>query len=197
MSHPKVSREASQCKVIDVGIVRFAGPGHPPLKLVGKGCLPTYHLVSRFPDLRNGRTVGHYLVTGFPITKTKVNRGKKIVESNPWCILSKEVDLDLYSRQNVNPIDHVILHLEKKPVGRNGQRSFHPDPDGMSGSPVWLLGIEGIDRQEPDNQIVAIAVEYIKEAGLIIADRISAVQYLLSEATKLRVGYNIMSKPLA
>ncbi len=196
MRYPKVSREGAKSKFIDVGIVRLAGPSHTPLKLVGKVCFPAYHLVPHYtPGLWNGRAVGHYVVTGFPSTKTKLSRRNKIVESTPYGFYGQEVGLDIYARENVSPIDHLILPLEKKPMGRNGQRSFHPDPYGMSGSPIWLLGIEGIDKQEPDNQIVAIAEKYIKEAGLIIAARISAVKYLLSEATKLRVGYNITSKP--
>ena len=186
---PSAHREGSPSDLIDVGILRLAGPGYPPLELLDKGCLESCQLLatnSRFDA--SGRADGQYFITGYPSSKTEVKRSAEMLESAPWGVHGREVDLDVYNGQGLSPTNYLILRLEKKPVGRNGHRSFHPDPHGMSGSPVWLLGIKGQNEQHPGNPVIAIAIEYRSDPGLIVAARIGAVRHLLSEATKVSLA---------
>jgi hypothetical protein len=189
---PSAHYSGSEPKMVDVGIIRLAGPGYPPLKLVGKGCLGANQLLvtnSRFDA--SGDASGEYFITGYPTSKTEIKRAANMLESAPWGVQGREVGLDVYARQALSPINYLILRLEKKPVGRNGQRSFHPDPHGMSGSPVWLLGVVGQNEQRPGNPVVAIVTEHLRDPGLIVAARIGAVRHLLSEATKIGFSYEL------
>jgi hypothetical protein len=163
---------------IDVGILDLCGEGLPPYPQVNKFSLDASHLR---PTLlpRSGR---RYMVLGFPASKSKANPKNREMAATLYGFHSDSIEDNRYSEHGVSSETSVALPLDLE-VGfdSTGNHRNFPNPQGMSGSPIWVLYNEDPGDDLGKLQIVAVATKYRKNRGLVIGTDISVILEMISD----------------
>jgi hypothetical protein len=160
----------------DVGVLRLLEPASPPDLPVNKTALPLSALMPRAPP-RRGK---EYLVTGFRASKSKLHPVRREIDAGfygNWCPSASE---PAYAKMGLSLEDHIVMPFSRKKVVGEGSiiRAF-PNPEGMSRSPVWLLGDEAGTNDPVQTPIVGVLIEYHRSQHLLVATDINTTVELL------------------
>lgn len=153
--------------VLNVGVLKFGDPHLPPYPAVDKwpldvGSLAPYALP------REGKT---YFILGFPGSKGQRDPKKRKIESKVYSYRNFAHPTERYKKFDVKPESHIaIIFSRKQSVGPDGTPRLFPNPEGMSGSPVWLLPDELEALNDPKHiLVVGVAIKHLKYQRTILA----------------------------
>ena len=168
--------------LLDVGVIKLAGAGMPPYQTVDK--LPmdiSYLRPSYLP--RSGK---HYVIVGFPATKSRVNTEGGTALVSPYAYHSDPVAESVYEAQGVDARTHVALPLDlRKGTDPHGRIRTFPKPQGMSGSPIIVLYDEAeVDRSPTPFPVVAVGTRYRSEPKVLIG---TDVRFVIGAIEQLSV----------
>lgn len=152
-----------QCDSIDVGVMKITGEGLPPYPEVDKFSIDISYLKPGYVP-REGK---HYVIVGFPATKSGVNSQERTALVSPYAYRSDSIEDQKYAANGVNPETHVILPLDlRRGFDQAGNIRAFPKPQGMSGAPIIVLyESEDESRIFP---VVAIGTTYRKRSKVLI-----------------------------
>lgn len=162
---------------VDVGVLRLEGEGLPPYPEVGCIPLPSSQMV---PNA--GRVQGRYFfAVGYPATKSKANKQSKTLAAQPYGNFGPALSAERMTNLELDPDVHFGISFHKKRVfGMSGKVESSPDPNGMSGSPVFLIHDEGAPVQASDGYKAAgILIEYRAKDQLLLATDIGVALHLM------------------
>jgi hypothetical protein len=122
-----------------------------------------------------------YLVTGFPASKSKLHPVRQEIDAGfygNWCPSASE---PAYAKTALSLEDHIVMPFSRKKVVGEGLsiRAF-PNPEGMSGSPVWLLRDEARTNDSVQTPVVGVLVEYHRSRNLLVATDINTAVELMN-----------------
>jgi len=161
---------------LDVGVLRLEGTAAPPYPEVGKLPLPVEALVpGAIPRQRK-----QYLALGFPSRKSKVDVARKEVEARLYSSLCRSAPAERYAELGISTSSHIVLEFNRKRVlERDGQRRSFPNPEGMSGSPLWVLWDTQGKNDPSFTPAVGILVEHPISGQVLVATDVMFVLELI------------------
>ena len=71
---------------------------------------------------------------------------------------------------------HIVVESDLKKMTQAGERRTAPDPEGMSGGPVWSYSQIGTDRdgkEELSMRLAGIAISYKRDRRCLVGIRIN------------------------
>lgn len=164
---------------VDVGVLRLEGDALPPYLKVGKYALP----ISALRPNALPREHKHYLVVGFPATKSRANPSKQELKSEPVSYRNITAPPSKYDELHISSETHIAINLDLGNVLMpGGSISVFPKPSGLSGSPVWLLYDELGTNDPNQTQVVGILIEYHNRAQVLIASDVEVAIKLIDAA---------------
>jgi hypothetical protein len=174
---PKIAGSREE-DVIDVAVLKLDGELLPPYREVEKYAMDISYLKESYRP----RDAKHYVLIGFPATKSRVKNNSKDVEVMSYAYRNDSVPEYEYSQYGLSPETHVVLPLNlKKGFDANGKKTHFPKPQGMSGAPVFVLH----DDNEQGSKVfpvVAVAIEYRKKEKVLVATDVRYVLEAISNA---------------
>ena len=98
------------------------------------------------------------------------------------------IEEDEYSKLGLDPETHLLLPLDLK-VGfdSNGKHRNFPKPQGMSGSPMWVLydyDDDGKNNSPRVFPVVAVGTKYWKNERLLVGTDIAVVVDMINEGSR-------------
>lgn len=152
--------------ILDIGVVRLTEDSVPPYPQVAKHAIDLEYLHPEYLPRANRE----YVLLGFPASKSKVSRADSTVLVAPHAYLCQPIHDSDYQKHGFKPETHLLLHLNLKVgYGLNGQRQHFPKPQGMSGSPVFVLYSDGPEDNARVFPVVAVGIEYRSKEKLLVA----------------------------
>jgi hypothetical protein len=150
---------------LDVGVMNLTGEGLPPYREVDKFAMDISYLHPNYLPRANK----HYVIVGFPATKSTVDTQQRTALVSPYAYRSDSFDDKDYDSMGVNATTHVALPLNlRKGIDSTGKTRTFPKPQGMSGSPIVVL-YEATNQNQPRVfPVVAIGVRYRKTQKVLI-----------------------------
>lgn len=149
---------------LDLGFILVNGVSLPWPEVDRYACRPEYLMGRRVP--RGNR---HYVIAGYPETKSRVQPRKKSIYASLHAYHSQSIPDSEYSDYKLSPESHLALPLDLG-VGfdADGKQVNFPKPNGMSGSPIWeLLDYESHSSQERVFPLVAIGTDYRRSSKVL------------------------------
>lgn len=152
--------------LLDVGVMKLTGDAMPPYPEVDKFPMDISYLKPSYLP-RSGK---HYVIVGFPATKSRVDTKDRAALVSPYAYRSDSTEENEYFTQGVGVETHVLLPLDlKKGLDPAGHVRAFPKPQGMSGSPIVVL----YDQTESDGDsrvfpVVAVGTRYRKMSKVLI-----------------------------
>lgn len=167
---------------LDLAVLRFHTPVIGWLPGIQKGAVDV--TMTRHDCNDEGRL---FVFAGFPASKSRTSQG--ICETRPYSIVRPAVSLEPYGLMGRDSATHVAIAFDRKrervDFGDGGAEQF-PKPQGMSGSPVWSV------RKLPDGRLgvalEGVAIEYQRDAGVMIATRFAHARGLFSALAEGNTG---------
>lgn len=160
----------------DVAVLRFERDARPPYFDLGLVGIPFANLKSRALP----RKTKDYFVTGFPATRVKHHIKNQTVEIEPLGNKAPSIDDALYEKFGLDPNTSIALDFDVNSIRRrNGILQAAPEPQGMSGSPVWELFEHAGPNDSKRNQVVRILIEHRRKDKLLVATDISVAKDLI------------------
>jgi hypothetical protein len=161
---------------LDVGVLLLTGPGLPPYPPVDKCCLPVTALMPRALP-RQGK---HYLVTGFPSSKSRPNPVGHNITSKVYAFRNLSAQPKVYTQLGMSDRTHILVSFDRRrAVFADKRVATFPDPRGMSGAPVWLLFDENGPNDPAHTPVVGIAIEHRRDDHVIVATDVAMVAALI------------------
>ena len=164
---------------VDVGVLRLSNEGLPPYPEVNKFALNVSYLR---PGLlpRLGK---NYIIIGFPASRSEVNPMAREVAATVYGYQNSSIKDSAYSEHGLTPESNLVLPLDLE-VGfdSSGKHRNFPKPQGMSGSPVWVLYDEGGEDDSRVFQVVAVGTKYWKKERLLVGTDIAVVLDMINAA---------------
>ncbi len=152
--------------LLDIGVMRLTGEAAPPYPEVEKVAMDASYLKLNYLP----RSRKHYVIVGFPATKSVVDSRGRTTLATPYAYRSDAIDDRDYATHAVDAKTHVVLPLDLRGAFDAAGRIVNfPKPQGMSGSPIVVLygepGSEGDSRVFP---VVAVGTRYRKKTKVLI-----------------------------
>lgn len=167
-----------KCDRLDVGVLKLEGPALPPYLMVQKYSLPISALMPNALP-REGK---HFLLVGFPASKSRANPIARDLTSEPCSFQNISAPVSTYSEIGVTSQSHIVLSFDvKRTVAPNKEVRAFPKPSGMSGSPIWLLYDESGPNDPTQTSVVGIAIEHHKINRAIVATDIDIALKLIND----------------
>ncbi len=163
---------------VDVGVLKLT-KSVPPYPEVNKLALDVSYLR---PGLvpRAGKV---YSIIGFPATRSKVNRKSKQVSSTAYAFRNRSLPDNEYAALGADPITHVVLSMDLRDgVDSMGRQRTFPKPQGMSGSPIFMLLDEQPTVETRSFPIVGIGTKYRKSRRALIGTDVDIALAMINEA---------------
>lgn len=162
---------------IDVGVLCLTGEGLPPYPEVNKLALDVSYLC---PTLlpRSGK---NYMILGFPASRSEVNPAKQQVAATVYGYRNSSINDVKYADTGLSPETHVVLPLNLE-VGfdsRGRYRNF-PRPQGMSGSPIWVMYDEDGRDDLKELTVVAVGTKYRRRERLLVGTDVAPVLNMIN-----------------
>lgn len=104
-----------------------------------------------------------FIVAGYPVTRQKVDYKNKLLNMNCYFWIGKSIQNEIYLKLNIDKSQNLLIQFERKNIKRsdNIADSQFPEPQGISGSPVWhTVGYR--------NEEKILVIENVLLAGLLI-----------------------------
>lgn len=150
---------------LDVGVMKLTGDGLPPYREVEKFAMDISYLKPNYLP-RAGK---HYVLIGFPATKSVVDTQRRTALVSPYAYRSDSFDDKDYKSMGVDAQTHVALPLNlREGIDSMGKPRTFPKPQGMSGSPIVVLYEARSEDQQRVFPVVAIGVRYRKREKVLI-----------------------------
>ena len=113
-----------------------------------------------------------YMAIGYPATR--INRRGKSISPQAMIYWNLVADAALYKKKGLSPQSHILITYDQEhSTFQDGKEGSTPDPHGMSGCPIWLLGdIQDAAKNDP-GVIVGIATEHDRRNKCIVATDIA------------------------
>ena len=164
---------------IDIGVLRLSGEGLPPYHEVGKFSIDVSFLRHRCLP-RSGK---HYMIVGFPASQSHVNPALRQVAATAYGYRNCSIKEDEYCKHGLSPETHLALPLDLELCfDSNVKHRNFPRPQGMSGSPIWILYDED-GRDEPQVlPIVAVGTKYWRKERLLVGTDVAVVIKMINAA---------------
>ncbi len=168
------SAEARHNDLADIGVVKLQAGVRPPFPEVSKFAIDYSYLKPSYLP-REGR---HYIVTGFPATKSQVDRSARTVLVAPYSYRSDSIDEGAYGKLGLCPKSHIVLPLHRmRGRGPDGKIAHFPSPHGMSGAPIFVLYEgSGDSRVFP---VVGVGIEYRESKRAMVGTDVLIVMELI------------------
>lgn len=152
--------------MLDIGVMRLDGALLPPYPEVDKFAMDISYLKPNYLP----RTGKHYVIIGFPSTKSRADVATRTAISTSYIYGSDSSDEKEYVDQGVSVESHVVLPFDvKKTLGKDRRVRPFPKPHGMSGSPIFVLYDV---RERPGHSrafpVVAVGTHYRKASKVLI-----------------------------
>lgn len=159
--------------LLDIGITELRGSHLPPYPEVDKFAID----ISYLRPTHLPRAAKIYSLIGFPATKVSLDVRERTVTVAPFCFRNRSVAETDYASHGLDPGTHLVLALDVKNVfSSDGSRIQFPKPQGMSGSPVFVLYDHGPDSDESSFfQLVAVATSYRSRDRILFGTDVSFV----------------------
>lgn len=168
----------SRSSEIDIGVVQLEKGFHPPYPEVKNFSLDISYLQSNCQ-----RENKHFAFIGFPATKSNVRTKDRSIVVQPYSYRSDSIPESDYDRHGLSPRTHLALPLDlRKGFDREAKQVHFPRPQGMSGSPVFIL-YEDKDCGSHAFPVVAVAIEYRRREKIVVATDVQYVVEAISHAT--------------
>jgi hypothetical protein len=163
---------------VDVGVLKLSTT-IPPYPGVGKYALD-------FSYLRPGllpRADKIYSIIGFPATRSKVDPTAKQVSSTVYAFRNRSIPDADYAAIGCSPDAHVVLSMDLRDgVDSEGRQRTFPKPQGMSGSPIFILLDEHPTIDIRSFPIAAIGTKYRKSQKALIGTDVDIAVAMINEA---------------
>ncbi len=164
---------------LDVGILSLTDKFNPPYQEVEKFAVDPSYLRS-YSDQRQGKS---YTIIGYPSSQSRVNIIKRQVLARAYAYRDQSIPEDKYSELGLNQQDHLALALDlRRGFDSKGQHRNFPKPQGMSGSPIWLLYDEVNEKSNRVFPIVAVGTKYLRNERVLVGTDISIVIDMINGA---------------
>lgn len=161
----------------DIGVFKLSNNARPPYLPIEKFALPS-DLLFPWQKPRHQQT---YLITGFPATKSKVDLKRNEFQSEPFVHIATSLSTTEYTQMGISPETHIALKFAKKVIGKRGQLQMPPTPNGLSGSPVWLINASDFANDGSHSSVVGILTTHKRGSRALIATDIAAACQLMKE----------------
>jgi hypothetical protein len=157
--------------LLDVGVMKLTGEAAPPYPDVEKFPMPGSYLKPAYLP-RSGK---HYVIVGFPASKSVVDSRDRTTLVAPYAYRSDPIDDKEYKAHGLDPATHIVLPLNlKKGFDADGRLVHFPKPQGMSGSPIIALyGEPGTEQDSRVFPVVAVGTQYRRRTKVLIGTEIS------------------------
>ena len=189
--HPSVTRKLSgqlllnpwrgdrENDPIDVGILKLTREALPPYPDVSKFAVDISYLQPKLLP-RSGK---HYVIVGFPSSRSQTNPMARQTEVIAYGYRNGSIQDSEYSKHGLLADSHVALPLDLE-VGfdSKGKHRNFPKPQGMSGSPMWILFDNEGENDARVFPLVAVGTKYRKAEHLLIGTDVSVVLDMINEA---------------
>ena len=151
--------------VVDIGVLKMTGEALPPYSEVDKFPMDVSYLTPEYLP-RSGK---HYVIVGFPASKSRVDTIDRTTIAAPYAYRSDSIDDSEYARHGVNAETHVVLPLDvRKGMDADGLVRTFPKPNGMSGSPIVVLYESETEDRSGLFPVVAVGTTYRKSTKVLI-----------------------------
>ena len=137
-----------------------------------------------------------YILTGYPVTRSKIKKHIDKIKVDPFVYLTKEADKDLYKKMDFEEHSNIILMYDKeiKTFGTK-ERRHNPKPIGLSGSGLWFLPNFIVEKgQRVPFKLAGIMTEWKKQQNVVIATRIHIVTELIRKHYELQLPESKITK---
>ncbi|RUO97685.1 hypothetical protein [Hyphomicrobium sp.] len=163
---------------LDTGVLKLNGDKLPPYPELNCFPLP-FEALMPFGAPRASK---HYLVVGYPSTRTKANRKSKEIVAEPYANYGPAISHERQIKLGFDPSTFIAIAFRKKRVfGANGKLQRFPDPNGMSGAPLFLLYDTAAKKNYLGGlRVSGILIEYHKQDRVLIATDIAVARQLIA-----------------
>jgi len=164
---------------IDIGVLKLSGEGLPPYPHVGKVAIDVSYLRPGYLP----RSGINYMLVGFPASQSHVNPALRQVAATAYGYRNCSIKEDEYCKHGLSPETHLALPLDLE-VGfdSNGKHRNFPRPQGMSGSPMWILYDEDGRDDSQVLPIVAVGTKYWRKERLLVGTDVAVVIKMINAA---------------
>ena len=164
---------------IDIGVLKLTSEGLPPYPDVNKFAVDISYLQPQSLP-RSGK---HYMIVGFPSSRSQTNPVARQTEVIVYGYHNNSIEDSEYSKHGLAPDAHValLLNLEVGFDSKGKHRNF-PKPQGMSGSPMWVLFDNHGQNDTRVLPLVAVGTKYRKIERLLVGTDIEVVLDMINEA---------------
>lgn len=172
------SRESD---LIDLAAVRLDSPNLPPYPSVQKYALNSSQL--RFsPSISD---TARYVFIGFPASRSRIRKNPDQVRVSPYAFIGRSAPLSSYTEKRIGRDTHICLQFDRKhSFDLHGAGRLFPKPQGISGSPIFLLFDEFEVDPSPTFSLVGIATTWDPKQRLLLGTGINSITELLSVASQ-------------
>lgn len=118
-----------------------------------------------------------YEFCGFPWRKFKADRRAKLLIPTSYSFTSHGAGEAVYKASGLRRECHIAVPFSRNQVrDEKGKTLAAPDPEGMSGGPVWsLVTVRQGESEFPTRRLAGISIRYFRDARLLVGCHISAV----------------------
>jgi hypothetical protein len=163
---------------VDVGVLKLSDRV-PPYPLVGKYALDLSYLR---PGLLP-RADKIYSIIGFPATRGRVDPAAQQVSSTVYAFRNRSIPDAEYAAINCSPQSHVVLSMDHRDgVDSAGRQRTFPKPQGMSGSPIFMLLDEVPTTDIRSFPVLAIGTKYRKSRKALVGTDVDIAVAMINEA---------------
>ena len=161
---------------LDIGVLKLDKSINPPYLGVQKYPVPIEALIPNALP-RDGK---HYLLVGFPETKSRINPVAKELKSKLYSFRNTSAPAIKYHELGLDASSHIVMNFQiRRTVSPNKEIRTFPKPQGMSGSPVWLLYEEDGSNDPSQTPIVGVLIEYYSSKKALVATDIGIALKLI------------------
>ena len=123
------------------------------------------------------RSGKHYVIVGFPATKSAVDSRHRTTLAAAYAYRSDAIDDSDYAAHGVDAKTHVVLPLDlRRGFDTTGRIVNFPKPQGMCGSPIVVLyGEPGSEDDSRVFPVVAVGTRYRKKTKVLIGTDVHSV----------------------
>jgi hypothetical protein len=130
-----------------------------------------------------------YTFTGYPSSRNKPNLATKDISNQPTLLTAPSAPLSWYKRLGLSPEAHIATRFriqQARDLHTHGEGA--PSPQGMSGGPVWRLGMATeIGVGLIGERVIGVGIEYRQETliAVRIAIAFAAISHVAPELAQL------------
>lgn len=174
------TRSETEPDPVDIAVLKLEGEGMPPYPEVNCVPLPS-ELLLPGNSKRDGK---YYLAVGYPSSRSKIRQAEKIVKAEPYANFGPAISSARMKKLDLDPNVHIAIAFHRKRVfGVSGRIQSFPRPNGMSGSPLYLL----YDDRHRVNasgvfKVSGILIEYRAKPEVLVATDIGVALRLMHES---------------